>query len=81
MGSSKKKVDKAGSGGKVSTMSYRCDIMTVWTVKMSTDRMGNPSNILHGEIRGLHTKLSTGTRTSENERLSGIQWKKPAVVE
>lgn len=70
---SSKKMGKAESGVKVGTMSYRCDIMTVWTVKMSTDRMGNPSNILHGEIRGIHVKLSTGTRTLENERLLGIQ--------
>ena len=75
------KMGKAGSGVKVGAMSYRYDIMKVWTVKMSTDRMGNPSNISHREIKGVHAKLSTRTRTSENERLSGIQWNKPAVVE
>lgn len=31
--------------------------------------MGNPRYILNGEIRGLNARLSTGTRTAENERL------------
>lgn len=36
-------------------------------MQMSTERMGNPRYILHGETRGLHAKLSTGTRTAEKD--------------